>query len=99
MRFIFVVAFLFIITSSYAQNRRKKKGDMSEMKVTEMTDSDSLKAEMTLIDAEKEAILENYDKAYELFILVNILSPKSPTVNFKIADILTKLGRNAEAVV
>ncbi len=99
MRFIFVVTFLFIISSSYAQNKRKKKGDMSEMKVTEMTDSDSLKAEMTLIDAEKEAILENYDKAYELFMLVNTLSPKSPTVNFKIADILTKLGRNAEAVV
>ncbi|MEQ8546903.1 MAG: tetratricopeptide repeat protein [Cyclobacteriaceae bacterium] len=99
MRFKFTIILILAFSMSYAQKKQKGKGDMSEMVVTEMSDSDSLKAEMILIDAQKEAILENYEKAYELLMTVNKLSPENSAVNFKLADVLTKLGRNAEAVV
>lgn len=77
-----------------AQRKTEKK------KPSEIVDSEELrmKAETTFIEAEKQLLLENNAKAYELFLLTKQLNPKNAAVYFKLAEVLVKNGENEKGL-
>ncbi len=88
-------SFLFVFADANAQ---RKKKEMKPMDVTQLSEDMALKAETTLIAAEKEMILENYAKAYDLYQEALELNPVSPTIHFKIAEVLSKNGESQKAI-
>ena len=58
---------LFVLVIGFDASAQRNKKDASPMDVTQLSEDIALKAESTLIEAEKEMILENYSKAFELF--------------------------------
>ena len=69
-----------------------QRGKRKNRTLRDMTGDAALKAESTLIEAEKQLILENYEKAYELFLVAEELNPENAAVNFKLAEVLVKKG-------
>ncbi|REE05989.1 tetratricopeptide repeat protein [Marinoscillum furvescens] len=92
MRIACLVILLLFASLAEAQRKKSKKEKFEPLDVTELSESDALKLEMILIDAEREHILENYYKALELFKEALEIDPSNAVVNFKIAEILTKNG-------
>ncbi len=90
--------FLIILVQGFDAAAQRKNKDISPMDVTQLSEDIALKAESTLIEAEKEMILENYSKAYDLFQVALGLNPKNPTIHFKIAEVLSKNGESRQAV-
>ncbi len=76
----------------------QRKKETTPLDVTQLSEDIALKAESTLIEAEKEMILENYSKAYDLFQVALGLNPKNSTIHFKIAEVLSKNGESKKAV-
>lgn len=74
------------------KGKKKDQEDFEPLDVTSLSESDALKAETMVIEAERELILENYFKALELFKAVLEMDPRNAAVNFKVAEILTKNG-------
>ncbi len=72
---------------SFSQGRKKDK-----IVPKQLTGDDILKAESTLIEAEKQLILENYTKAYDLFLLAKDLNPQSGAVSYKLSEVMVKNG-------
>ena len=62
------------------------------------TENVYLKAETALIDAQKQLILENYTKAFELFLVAQELDPNNAAVNYKLAEVLLKNGSPQKAL-
>jgi len=89
---------LVILALGFEATAQRKKKDVSPLDVTQLSEDIALKAESTLIEAEKEMILENYLKAYDLFLVALGLNPSNPTIHFKIAEVLSKNGESREAV-
>ncbi len=58
-----------------------------------------VKLESTIIEAEKQLLLDNPAKAMELFKVALDMNPDNGAAKFKMAEILRKLGRSAEALV
>ncbi|MEQ8580323.1 MAG: CDC27 family protein [Marinoscillum sp.] len=81
----------------YSQ-KNNQGGDFEPLDVTELSESEALKAETMLIDAERELILDNEYKALELFKAALEIAPNNPVINFKIAEILIKNGESREAL-
>ena len=99
MKVIIVILSLLISFSAFAQNKKKKKDQPFEpLDVTELSESEALKVETMLIEAEKELILENYYKAYDLFKGALQLDPDNATLNFKTAEVLAKNGDHQNAL-
>lgn len=92
MRIACLVLLIMLSSLVEAQRKKPKKERFEPLDVTELSESDALKLEMILIDAEREHILENYFKALELFKEALEIDPNNAVVNFKIAEILTKNG-------
>ena len=84
---------IFVFTAE-AQKRNKKKAN----ETSELSESDLLKAETTLIEAQKQLLLENYEKAYELFELTNQLNPDNAAVYFKLSEVATAQGKTQLAL-
>ncbi|WP_258105458.1 tetratricopeptide repeat protein [Marinoscillum sp. MHG1-6] len=102
MRIILYILFSLIIYSpgwSQKQSVSKKKKDKKE-KGTEqqLSEEDQIKMEATLIEAEKQLVLDNYGKATELFQVVLDIDPDNAAANFKLAETLTKTGRMNDAL-
>ncbi len=91
---LFVCLIALLLPISYGQKQRKK----SRTSLRSKTEDVSLKAESALIDAEKQLILENYTKAYELFLVAAELDPDNAAVNFKLAEVLVKNGEPEKAL-
>ncbi len=87
-----------IVALCFDATAQRKNKDISPLDVTQLSEDIALKAESTLIEAEKEMILENYAKAYDLFQVALGLNPKSPTIHFKIAEVLSKNGESRQAI-
>ncbi len=89
---IFCIAGL-LSTGVLAQGKKKSRSSLRER-----TENVDFKAESALIEAEKQLILENYTKAYELFLVANELSPDNAAINFKLAEVLLKNGDKEKAL-
>ncbi len=96
-RSLFVVIVLISAYSALAQ-KKGDKGNFDPLDVTELSESDALKVETILIDAERELILDNQFKALELFKEALELSPENSAINFKVAEILTQNGELNQAL-
>lgn len=93
MKVICAILLVAVSFSLFAQKGKKKEeADFEPLDVTELSETEALKAETMVIEAERELILENYFKALELFKAVLELDPDNAAVNFKVAEILTKNG-------
>lgn len=84
---LFLLFMSLCVLVAYPQRGKRKNRTLRDM-----TGDAALKAESTLIEAEKQLILENYDKAYELFLVAEELNPQNAAVNFKLAEVLVKKG-------
>ncbi len=62
------------------------------------TQSDSLRLESILIDAEKQLILENYEKALEGFNVALKMNPESAAINYKLAEVLSLSNEGKKAL-
>lgn len=90
---------LLFLTSIFAWSQRKKGNDKNPVPVIEELSGDrALQAEATLIEAEKQLILENYSKAYELFLKAEELNPTDAAIKFKLAEVLVKNGENQKGL-
>ena len=85
-RFSIMSVLIFCLTV-YAQGQKKRKHPEIAIAYTE---EHLLKAEMAFIEAEKQLILENYTKAYELFVVARDLNPSNGTVYYKLAELLAQ---------
>lgn len=90
--FIFVI--LVGATVSFAQKGKKGK----KTTLQDRTENSDLKAESALIEAEKQLILENYTKSYELFLVALELNPSSGAIHYKLAEVLVKTGETEKAL-
>jgi len=84
---------LFLMEAVYSQKSRRKSRSLRDR-----TEDVSLKAETAMIDGEKELILENYEKAFELFKVAQELDPTNAAVNFKLSEVRMRQGRPSEAI-
>ncbi|MFY0601034.1 MAG: tetratricopeptide repeat protein [Cyclobacteriaceae bacterium] len=99
------VTFLFFFTlivfsgSSQKKNRKKKKDQVEAAATSDLfQDEKRVKFEATLIEAEKQLILENNTKAIELLKKALEMNPTSGAANFKLAETLTKTSSLVEAL-
>ncbi|MFY0607262.1 MAG: tetratricopeptide repeat protein [Cyclobacteriaceae bacterium] len=97
-RGLVLVLLVFACGSTFGQKKEKKKGDFDPLDVTELSESDALKVETILIDAERELIIDNQFKALELFKKALELDPDNAAINFKVAEILTQNGELSQAL-
>lgn len=99
MRSSYIYFFLAMLLAFAAHGQKSnKKGDFTPLDVTTLSEGEVLKVETMIIGAERELILDNEFKALELFKAALELSPDNATVNFKIAEILTKNGESRDAL-
>ncbi|MBV6644957.1 MAG: tetratricopeptide repeat protein [Cyclobacteriaceae bacterium] len=94
LRSLILLLFLSITLDTVAQ--KKKRGKNEEP--PPVTAETLLKVETSIIEAEKQLLLENYVKAYELFLIALDLDPNSAAVHFKIAEVLLKSGDASKAI-
>lgn len=85
---------LTVVTISLAQKGKKR----SKTTLRDRTENSDLKAESALIEAEKQLILENYTKSYELFLVALELNPNSGAIHYKLAEVLVKTGETDKAL-
>ena len=90
----FIIFCIIGLVSLVAVGQGKKKGKSS---LRDRTENADYKAESAFIEAQKQLILENYTKAYELFLVAAELSPNNAAVNFKLAEVLLKNGEKDKA--
>lgn len=91
---LFIFVLLVAATVSFAQ--KGKKGKKTTLR--DRTENSDLKAESALIEAEKQLILENYTKSYELFLVALELNPSSGAIHYKLAEVLVKTGETEKAL-
>ncbi|MFT4737318.1 MAG: tetratricopeptide (TPR) repeat protein [Cyclobacteriaceae bacterium] len=92
---ILVISITFIFPATAQRRKKDKKVAVQELP---LTGDRAIQAETTFIEAEKQLILENYPKAYELFLKTEELNPTNAAVKFKLAEVLLKNGQNEEAL-
>ena len=91
---LFVLVALSLASVAVAQKGKKR----SKTTLRDRTENTDLKAESALIEAEKQLILENYTKSYELFLVALELNPESGAIHYKLAEVLVKTGEIEKAV-
>jgi len=92
MRFFGILVIFLLSINSFSQKRKKENFVIPE------NQGDSLKLEAVLIDAEKQFILENFAKALDGFTMVLEMNTESAAINFKVAQVLSKIGENQKAI-
>jgi tetratricopeptide (TPR) repeat protein len=99
---LILVCILFLACAGHdATAQRDKKKKPTE---TPLTDAKRREAEFFFTEGQKYFMLEDYTKAYHFFQRVVELNPYSPTVHYKMAEILSRsnnpddLKKSAEAV-
>lgn len=90
---ILTVLFWQNATPSLAQRDKRKKGDIAELSEARLRE-----AEFYFVEGEKYYILEDYTKALLYFQKVAELDPRSATVHFKIAEILSKSTKEDDLI-
>lgn len=86
-----IIILIVILLTLPGYGQRKNRRGNSDVGLTEEV---LLKAESSMIEAEKQLILENYAKAYELFITAKDLNPLNDAVYFKLAEVVVHGGEN-----
>lgn len=89
-----ILSFLVLFFGAEAAAQKKKQ----KPKEVQLSQDQEIYAEATLIEAEKQVILENYSKAYELFLKAAELTPDNAAIHFKLAEVLVKNGQNEKAL-
>ncbi|MDE0471652.1 MAG: tetratricopeptide repeat protein [Ekhidna sp.] len=92
MRFFGILIIILFAISSFSQKREKEKSVIPE------NQSDSLKLEAMLIEAEKQLILEDFEKALNGFTKALEMNSESAAINFKIAQVLAKSRKSQKAI-
>lgn len=90
---IFFIFFLVLTFSNTSFSQKKK-----EEEVYPKNQTDSLKLEGVIIEAEKHLILENYAKALESFMVAFEMNPQIAAINFKIAEVYAKSEEGQKAL-
>lgn len=85
-----------IVTISFAGVSQKKSKNNTNN--TPLSEDILLKAETSMIEAEKYLILEDYAKAFELFVLAKDLNPDNDAVYFKLAEVVVQNGDNEKGL-
>ncbi|MFT7234095.1 MAG: tetratricopeptide (TPR) repeat protein [Cyclobacteriaceae bacterium] len=97
---IIIIIFSLIATLGFSQKKTEKrpKSKKEDSQSALFTEEKQVKLEATLVEAEKQLVLENTPKAIELFQVALELDPKNGAANFKLAETLTKMGNVTEAL-
>ena len=90
---IILIAYFCLLFSGFSQKKRSKNGGEDQM-----SEDVLLKAETSMIEAEKYLILEDYAKAFELFVLAKDLNPDNDAVYFKLAEVVVQNGENEKGL-
>jgi len=90
------VYFLFILLIAVYDLNAQKKPKKNQANIP--NDELVWKAESSLIEAEKQIILENYAKAYDLLLITRDINPSDPAVYFKLAEVVMQNGENEKAL-
>lgn len=105
MRVVFVIAILvsFVFHPAFSQkekkSKRNKQGRTEQIASPIFSDELQLKVESTIIEAEKQLLLDNPTKAIELFQKALDIDPENGAAKFKMAEVLRKLGKSSEALI
>ena len=91
---LLLIIVLVTATAAFPQKGKKK----AKTTLRDRTENTDLKAESALIEAQKQLILENYTKAYELFLVAQELNPNSGAIPYKLAEVLVKNGETEKAL-
>lgn len=94
--FIFSLICFFGFSQKKSDKQKKNKKGQSEIGV--FSEEKQVKLEATLVEAEKQLVLENISKAEELFKVALELDPNNGAANFKLAETLTKQGKTSEGL-
>ena len=91
---IFLILLLFIENEGLAQRRKKEVGEPRVL-----NEDERMKVDRTFIEGEKELILENFTKAYDLFLLAEEMDPTNAAIQFKLSQVLQKNGELEKALI
>ncbi len=83
----------FVVTA-----QKKKDKEVSADVPKEISDNDKLEAEYYFIEGEKYFMLDNFAKAYEYYMMAYEKEPDNATINYKLADVLTKNNELVKAL-
>lgn len=96
---VVMLIMVLVIPQSTAQKRKRvKKNAAQEFDRKNLPEEKKAEVEHYFIEAEKYYLLQESDKALELFIKVLSIDPNNSTANFKIADILSNNKENGKAL-
>ena len=104
MRVVFIIAILFslVFQPAFSQkgkkSRRDKQNNTAQNTTSVFSDEHQLKVESTIIEAEKQLVLDNPAKAMELFQVALDLDPENGAAKFKMAEVLRKQGKFSQAL-
>ncbi|MFZ9045310.1 MAG: tetratricopeptide repeat protein [Cyclobacteriaceae bacterium] len=93
----FLIVFIVAILTAPVGVAQKKKKELGTSDL-QISQDQEIFAEATFIEAQKQVILENYSKAYELFLKGSELTPDNAAIHFKMAEVLVKNGENQKAL-
>lgn len=90
---------LLLGTSQFTATAQKKKDKGNAEGVPqEISDNDKLEAEYYFIEGEKYFMLDNYQKAFEYFMMAYEKEPDNAAINYKLADVLTQNNELVKAL-
>ncbi len=88
-RILLFISISFLVPDISAQKRKKEKDVPPAFGLSEDV---RMKAESSFIEAEKQLLLENYTKAFDLFLLANELNPNNAAIHYKLSEVMVKTG-------
>lgn len=81
-----------------ATAQKKKDKDASSDVPKEISENDKLEAEYYFIEGEKYFMLDNFQKAFEYYMMAYEKEPDNAAINYKLADVLTKNNELVKAL-
>lgn len=94
MKYSILVSITILLLSGDVVGQLKKKKPSQNS----LTPDVQLKVETSVIEAEKQLLLENYARAYELFLVARDLNPNDAAIHFKLAEVVVQQGDNEKGL-
>ena len=97
---LWVLVIVFACFNSTTEAQKRKRGDKQQESEAKVAQSDDKEGEVgaLFIEAEKYYLTKNFDKSLEYFDKVLEVDPSHGAANYKKAQILSDLEKNAEAL-
>lgn len=89
---------IFSFSQKKKKSKQKRKDKKEAVANSFFSDETQIKFEATIIEAEKQLIHEDFNKAIELFKVALDIDKGNGAANFKLAETLTKTGKLPEAL-